>query len=146
MARVGVFVCFCGANIADFVDVPAVVAKLTGPNAARDAVVARAEELMKTELLAMADDIAVNLKPAADMGMRTVWIRTDESVKRAADADLDHVHHQTDAVRLGNEVETLYTNGPAGGGGVTKSAREVIAIASTLIPRDAVRTGFESTS
>ena len=51
-----------------------------------------------------------------------------------------------DAVRLGNEVETLYTNGPAGGGGVTKSAREVIAIASTLIPRDAVRTGFVSTS
>ena len=45
---------------------------------------------------AMADDIAVNLKPAADMGMRTVWIRTDESVKRAADADLDHVHHQTE--------------------------------------------------
>ena len=34
----------------------------------------------------MADDIAVNLKPAGDMGMRTVWIRTDESVKRAADA------------------------------------------------------------
>ena len=25
MARVGVFVCFCGANIADFVDVPTVV-------------------------------------------------------------------------------------------------------------------------
>ena len=25
MARVGVFVCFCGANIADFVDVPAVI-------------------------------------------------------------------------------------------------------------------------
>ena len=30
------------------------------------------------------------------MGMRTVWIRTDESVKRAADLDLDHIHHQTD--------------------------------------------------
>jgi putative hydrolase of the HAD superfamily len=45
---------------------------------------------------AMADDIAVNLKPASDMGMRTVWIRTDESVKRAADLNLDHIHHQTD--------------------------------------------------
>jgi putative hydrolase of the HAD superfamily len=44
----------------------------------------------------MADDIAVNLKPAGDMGMRTVWIRTDESVKRAADLDLSHIHHQTD--------------------------------------------------
>jgi hypothetical protein len=50
-----------------------------------------------------------------------------------------------DAVRLGNEVETLYTNGPAGGGGVTKAAREVIAIASTLIPRHLVRTGFVAT-
>jgi putative hydrolase of the HAD superfamily len=45
---------------------------------------------------AMADDIVVNLKPAADMGMRTVWIRTEESVKRAADLNLDHIHHQTD--------------------------------------------------
>ena len=41
-------------------DVPAMVAKLTGPNAARDAVVARAEELLKTELLTMADDIATH--------------------------------------------------------------------------------------
>jgi putative hydrolase of the HAD superfamily len=45
---------------------------------------------------AMADDIVVNLKPACDMGMRTVWIRTDESVKRAEGLDLDHIHHQTD--------------------------------------------------
>jgi putative hydrolase of the HAD superfamily len=30
------------------------------------------------------------------MGMRTVWIRTDESVKRATDTNLDHIHHQTD--------------------------------------------------
>ena len=44
----------------------------------------------------MADDIAVNLKPACDMGMRTVWIRTDESVKRAEGLNLDHIHHQTD--------------------------------------------------
>ena len=44
-----------------------------------------------------------------------------------------------EAVRIGNEVETLYTNGPAAGGGVTKSAREVIAMGSTLIPRDLVR-------
>lgn len=40
-----------------------------------------------------------------------------------------------EAVRIGNEVETLYTNGPAGGGGATKSAREVIAVASVLLPR-----------
>ncbi|MGF9763514.1 acyclic terpene utilization AtuA family protein [Microvirga sp. 0TCS3.31] len=44
-----------------------------------------------------------------------------------------------EAVRIGNEVETLYTNGPAGGGGVTKSAREVVGILSTYIPRHLVR-------
>lgn len=39
-----------------------------------------------------------------------------------------------EAVRIGNEVETLYTCGPSGGGGATKSAREVVAVRSTLIP------------
>jgi putative hydrolase of the HAD superfamily len=28
--------------------------------------------------------------------MRTVWIRTEESVKRAAGIDLDHIHHETE--------------------------------------------------
>jgi hypothetical protein len=44
-----------------------------------------------------------------------------------------------DAIRIGNEVEALYTNGPAGGGGAWKSARQVVAVASTLIPRTLVR-------
>ena len=50
-----------------------------------------------------------------------------------------------EAVRIGNEVEALYTNGPAGGGGVTKSAREVIGICSTYMPRDARSTPPSST-
>lgn len=41
-----------------------------------------------------------------------------------------------EAVRIGNEVETLYTNGPAAGGGAFKSAREVVAVASVLLPRE----------
>lgn len=41
-----------------------------------------------------------------------------------------------EAVRIGNEVETLYTNGPAGGGGAFKSAREVVAVVSVLLPAD----------
>lgn len=45
----------------------------------------------------------------------------------------------TEAVRIGNEVETLYTNGPAGGGGAWKSAREVVAVASVLLPRALVK-------
>ncbi len=43
-----------------------------------------------------------------------------------------------EAVRIGNEVETLYTNGPAGGGGAWKSAREMVAVVSTLLPREQV--------
>jgi len=45
-----------------------------------------------------------------------------------------------DAVRIGNEVETLWLNGPAGGGGAWKSARRVIAVVSTLFPRSEVST------
>jgi hypothetical protein len=44
-----------------------------------------------------------------------------------------------EAVRIGNEVETLYTNGPAGGGGAFKSARDVVAVASFLLPRELAR-------
>jgi hypothetical protein len=40
-----------------------------------------------------------------------------------------------EAVRIGNEVETLYTNGPAAGGGAWKSARDVVAVGSVLLPR-----------
>lgn len=37
------------------------------------------------------------------------------------------------AARIGEEVEGLYLNGPAGGGGVFSSVREIIGIASTLL-------------
>ncbi|MDR5731870.1 DUF1446 domain-containing protein [Caballeronia sp. LZ025] len=48
-----------------------------------------------------------------------------------------------EAARIGNEVETLYTNGPAGGGGVTKNTREVIAVQSVLLSREHVNPVFE---
>lgn len=41
-------------------DLPGLVSRLTGPNAARDAVTARANELMDKELLALGDDITRN--------------------------------------------------------------------------------------
>jgi hypothetical protein len=44
-----------------------------------------------------------------------------------------------EATRIGNEVETLYTNGPAGGGGGFKFARDVVAVASVLLPRELAR-------
>lgn len=46
---------------------------------------------------------------------------------------------EVEARRIAREVETLYTNGPAGGGGATVSVRPVLAIRSTLIPRTRVR-------
>ncbi|PMS15516.1 ABC transporter substrate-binding protein [Trinickia dabaoshanensis] len=53
------------------------------------------------------------------------------------------VSSMDEAVRIGNEVETLYTNGPSGGGGVTKGAREVLAVQSVLLPREHVKPVFE---
>jgi hypothetical protein len=46
---------------------------------------------------------------------------------------------QAQAKRVGQEVEALYLNGPAAGGGVVQSVREVVAAASALVPRAAAR-------
>lgn len=45
---------------------------------------------------------------------------------------------QDDAALIGEEVEALYTNGPAGGGGVRKLVNEVVGIVSTLIERSKI--------
>jgi len=45
-----------------------------------------------------------------------------------------------DAILIGEEVEALYTNGPAGGGGARKYITEVIGIVSTLIDRNSIST------
>jgi hypothetical protein len=53
------------------------------------------------------------------------------------------------ASRIGEEVEALYTNGPAGGGGARKSIYEQVGIVSCFVPRERVRpqvTIFESMS
>lgn len=42
------------------------------------------------------------------------------------------------AARIGEEVEALYTNGPAGGCGATKGVRDIISVASMLINRNDV--------
>lgn len=41
-----------------------------------------------------------------------------------------------EAAVVGNEVEALYTCGPAGGGGATRSARQIVAVVSMLLPRE----------
>jgi hypothetical protein len=55
-------------------------------------------------------------------------------IGRAADART--------AAAVGAEVEALYTNGPAGGGGVTRGVRQVVAVASALIPADRVNARY----
>jgi hypothetical protein len=47
---------------------------------------------------------------------------------------------RTAASRIGQEVEALYTNGPAGGCGATQGVREIISVASLLIDRKDVAT------
>ena len=42
------------------------------------------------------------------------------------------------AVLLANEVEALYTNGPAGGGGAVKRVSEIVSVCSIFVPRGAV--------
>lgn len=43
-----------------------------------------------------------------------------------------------DAELIGNEVEALYTNGPAGGGGAASRVEEIVSICSIFVPRDMV--------
>lgn len=52
---------------------------------------------------------------------------------------------ESECRRLTQEVESLYVNGPAGGGGVTTSLRENIAMDAAFLPRGAVvpRIGIE---
>lgn len=61
------------ATLEQSLDVPALVAQLTAPNPQRDAVVARAEQLMRTDLLALADDITRHPE---------IGFRETESVKK----------------------------------------------------------------
>jgi amidohydrolase len=62
-------------------DVPAMVAKYTAANPTRDRVVARAQELMKSELLALSDDICTHPE---------VGYKETRSVQKLADALTTH--------------------------------------------------------
>lgn len=53
--------------------------------------------------------------------------------------------NRAEAERIGEEVESLYTNGPAGGGGAFKSVRPIVAIASAFLPRDRARPAISIT-
>ena len=112
-----------------------------GPNALARGQLARDIVLKRLKLIGVdcnevrAELIGVNalhgssLSAGADSQPWEVRLRV---VARCAD--------HADAVLIGNEVECLYTNGPYGGGGASKSVRQVVAVASLLLPRDPINT------
>jgi len=63
-----------------------------------------------------------------DEGLSEVRVRVAGRAKTKAIADL-----------VPNEVEALYTNGPAGGCGAVKRTRDIVSVASILIDRNAVK-------
>ncbi len=69
--------------------------------------------------------------PALAEGYTPYEVRARVAMRVATRLEAEHVAH---------EVEAMYLNGPASGGGVTQSVREVIAAASVLIPREWVQT------
>jgi amidohydrolase len=68
------------AALEQSIDVPALVAKITAPSAARDAIAARAKELMDTDLLALADDITrhpeIGLKETRSVQVLADYLRS----------------------------------------------------------------------
>ena len=44
----------------------------------------------------MVEDMAKNLKPAAAMGMATVWVRNETPWSQAKEGEIDAIHHVTD--------------------------------------------------
>jgi hypothetical protein len=80
--------------------------------------------------------------PAGRQGHIPITIGTEIRLRVAGKSQ-----SSTEAALIGEEVEALYTNGPAGGGGVRKNTTEVIGIVSVLIDRDKISpqiTMFES--
>jgi hypothetical protein len=96
----------------------------------------RLQRLGLGDLERRAELIGVDAMHGPGMGVRTepYEVRARLAVRCATEAE---------AAQVGHEVEALYLNGPAGGGGVTQSVREVIAAASALIPREAVQPAFQ---
>lgn len=70
------------------------------------------------------------LEPAAAMAE----VRARFVVRSEGQEIADHVCH---------EVDSLYLNGPAAGGGIVTSKRHVLAVASTLIPAKATKANVE---
>lgn len=110
-----------------------------GPGALARARLARDVVLERLKLTGVSyDDIRAELMGVDslhgdELGSRTAAEPWEVRLRVAA-----RCTDKAQAVRVGNEVETLYTNGPYGGGGATKGLRQVVAVASLFVPRSAV--------
>lgn len=112
-----------------------------GPGAVARAELARAVVLKRLELMGVKmQDVRAELIGMDSLhGPRSTVEPWEVRLRVAARCD-----DRLEAVRVGNEVETLYTNGPSGGGGASKRVRQVVAVASLLLPRDAVNPRIEA--
>jgi amidohydrolase len=111
------------AELEESLDVAGLVAKLTGPDSARDAVVARAKELMDSDLLAMADDIAthpeIGFVETRSVGILTSYLRkhnfqVEMGVARMATAFVARYQGSVGAPNLGIIVEYDALRGTSG--------------------------------
>jgi hypothetical protein len=111
-----------------------------GPGALARAQLARDVVLERLQLIGVVFDdvraelIGVDALHGTALGSRAAAEPWEVRLRVAA-----RCAEKADAMRIGNEVETLYTNGPYGGGGATKSVRQVVAVASLLMPREAIK-------
>lgn len=73
------------------------------------------------------------------IGLNSLYGNTLSSTQEAPEARL-RVAARTDdeytAKAIVREVESLYTNGPAGGGGIRSNIKEIVSIGSILIPEE----------
>lgn len=74
------------------------------------------------------------------IGVNSLWPDTPhfENLKEVRLRVIGRAYTEEDAEKLTYEVEALYTNGPAGGGGVSKRIEESTAIISAFISREDV--------
>jgi hypothetical protein len=109
-----------------------------GPNAserahlAADIVTKRLENVHHLKLLEMRVDY-IGESSAFRGATDPPYPPTDVRLRIAAKTQT-----RKEADLVGREVQALYTNGPAGGGGARKYVEEVIGVVSTLIGRDSV--------
>jgi hypothetical protein len=82
---------------------------------------------LRVDVLGMS---ALHTRPMSEDGWRPYEVRLRVAGRSA---------ERETAARIGEEVEALFTNGPAGGGGARKSTQEQIGIVSCLLPREKVQ-------